>query len=422
MSDPQRLPELPGRPAPKRLGKTPLLIGLGAVVVLGIVPLGAVTYNIVKQRNQADVGPSDAGPASSGDVFAGAEGYTPAGDGAPVIDATARVPSPIREDRRATSTATNNRSQERQPDVHEQARLQAWQTYYQRLDDLKDKRRRDANDAMRADTAARHVQPQQGGQQAPDAGPQGGHPVPGQGLQLFQRPGQLYQGPVDAAGLYLAAAPVPPMSPYELKGGKTVIPFQTDQEIATGAAGQFTVTVSRNVMAYTSPDDILIPQGATLVGVYEDQTGAGDERMKTSLTKIVYPFTGNPHCPGGEELPLGSMPGADASGKAGFSDRVERHYGRIVGNAFINLIGGSATQAAGALGGSGAAALLAAQGGQAGQTALNQLATRQTGIGPSFETRFGYKGTLQLTKTIAFAAPWRPGFGFCGAGGTGGTP
>lgn len=226
---------------------------------------------------------------------------------------------------------------------------------------------------------------------------------------------------MNAAGLYLSTSPIPAQSPYELKGGISRIPFRLDQDISSDAQGQFTATVTKHVMDEISPgrDLILIPQGATLRGVYEDQLGYGSERLPIAITSITYPATGNPACPGREEMPIGSMPGADGSGRYGLRDKVDRHYGRLILNAAIIAAGGAATQLAqprgGSRGGFDVGSILAGQAALTTQQILGQTVQRDLNVKPTFEARAGLPGTLQLTKTIGFDAPWIPGRGFCGA-------
>ncbi|GAA0592596.1 hypothetical protein GCM10009416_33750 [Craurococcus roseus] len=422
--DPQRLAAVPGRPSPKRLGKLPIYIGIGVVTVVGLVPLGFVMREIIRDAQVSSATRLDAGPASPGDAIAAeATGFT-AAEGPPFIEAAASTPGPD-TNQRNTAAAGAGSSPQQPPDVHAQARLRAWENYYQQLAQLQDDRRRGAVEAMRADTAALAAQRQgqtggggqQQGQQRPGQPGQAGQAGPGQET----RPGDLYQGPVNAAGLYLSTSPIPAQSPYELKGGISRIPFRLDQDISSDAQGQFTATVTKHVMDEISPgrDLILIPQGATLRGVYEDQLGYGSERLPIAITSITYPATGNPACPGREEMPIGSMPGADGSGRYGLRDKVDRHYGRLILNAAIIAAGGAATQLAqprgGSRGGFDVGSILAGQAALTTQQILGQTVQRDLNVKPTFEARAGLPGTLQLTKTIGFDAPWIPGRGFCGA-------
>ena len=90
--DPQRLAAVPGRPSPKRLGKLPIYIGVGVVTVVGLVPLGFVMREIIRDAQVSSATRLDAGPASPGDAIAAeATGFT-AAEGPPFIEAAASTP------------------------------------------------------------------------------------------------------------------------------------------------------------------------------------------------------------------------------------------------------------------------------------------------------------------------------------------
>lgn len=399
--DPSRVAYVPGRPPPRRLGILPIAIIGGA----STVALGVLAWVLVSAAHQQQVNssapPTDLGSASPGGDFL-------TGDDPSIVRAASRISDPGSGASTPIDTPRTDRGANagnRPLDVHEQARLQAWQQYYANLAEMQDQRRRSRIDAMSASMAGQ--QPAAASSTAP--GGAGGTNA------TTQRPGTFDQGPASATNLYMATAPLPAQSPYELKRAVSVIPFRLDQDISTGAAGQFSATVTANVMDFASGNNILVPQGAKLIGVYEDGTNPADERMKVAVLSITFPATGNPYCPGGEEMPLGSMPAGDSTGKAGMSDQVDRHTGRRLFNAMIRGIGGAAPSLAGLAAGGGAgygpgqaiATQMAMQGGMA-------LSGNTTDPGPTFTVRTGFAGTLQLTRSIAFEQPWRTGMGFCG--------
>lgn len=406
-ADPTRLTPPPGsRIGPKRLGKLPMVLG-GVAALTMVTALAWVMFGVVREQQVAGSIAPDAVSADPGGDFLAGSAPAPA-----IVNVAARAPDPKpagpREAAATTSTATTTTPQ---LDVHQQARLRAWETYYSDRAQMESERRRTAMAAMSGDLSPTTGAGQQqgGGQaaaQAAQAGQQGG------AAAAAQRPGTMDQGPSSMGNLYLATMPVPALSPYELKRAISVIPFRLDQDIETGAAVQFSVTVRRHVMDYATGRHILIPQGSRIIGMYEDQTNAADERMKASLATIIFPPTHNAACPGGEELPIGSMPAADATGKAGFKDQVRHHTGRRIFNALIRAVGGASSSVAGLAGGYGPGQAIASQMAMQGSTAVTQ------GIrdpGPTFETRMGYEGVLQLTRSIAFEQPWVPGRGFCGS-------
>lgn len=396
--DPRSAPSRPApvRRNPRRLGYLPVVLGGGATVAV-VGALGWVLIGAVKEQQIAGSKAPDMTAAEPAAEFLSGEdpSLIRVSNAAPAI---AVREAPIDPGRPVESRQPGQLS------VEEEARRQAWMAYYQQRATLQDQRHRGRVEAMQGSMVLQR--PEQSGGGSP-----GAPPVPGQGgagAGPSQRPGTLDQGPATASSLYLATAPVSAVSRYELKRGVSVINFRMTQVISTGAAGQFTALVTKDVMDYETGNHILVPQGSHLIGVYEDTTNPDDERMKAAIVSITYPPTGNPYCQGGQELPLGSMPAGDASGMAGLSDQVDRHTGRRLYNAIIRAIGGSGA-AFGAMGYGPSGALMSQMAMQSG----NALAGNLRDPGPTFTIRTGFAGTLQLTKSIAFEQPWVRGMGFC---------
>lgn len=397
--DPSRLPSLPGRRQPRRLGKLAFFLSLGVLVAI-VGAFGWVFFGIIAAQEQQSAGsapPSDVASARPSDDLLTGDDPSLLNTSMPV---SAPVGAPVESPQAAPAQSGN-----RQLTVHEQARLQAWSSYYQQLAEQQQQRHRGKLEAMSAPMVS---EAQQVGGSGAAAAP--GVPGASPGTGATARPGTMDQGPANAANLYLATAPVPPISAYEIKSTVQPIQFTVDQDVESGAPGQFSATVKATVTDYATGNHTLIPAGARLVILYEDSTNPNDERMKAAVTKIIYPPTHNPYCPGGEELPIGSMPAGDSTGKAGMLDQVSRHTGRRLYNALIRAIGGTGPAIAGSFGNGAmqqATSQMSMQGGLALSGGLNDP-------GPTFTVRKGFSGTLQLTKTIAFDQPWQPGMGFCG--------
>lgn len=116
------------------------------------------------------------------------------------------------------------------------------------------------------------------------------------------------------------------ISPYEIKTG-TIIPGVMVSGINSDLPGQIVGQVSQNIYDTALGRFLLIPQGAKLIGVYDSRIVLGQNRALIAWTRIVFP--------NGKTLELGTMPGADGLGYAGFSDKVDNHYWRIFGNALL---------------------------------------------------------------------------------------
>jgi type IV secretion system protein VirB10 len=121
--------------------------------------------------------------------------------------------------------------------------------------------------------------------------------------------------------------------------------------------------------------------------------------------------------PDGSAVTLGAMPGADMGGYAGFNDKVNNHYLRIFGSAFLMImITGSMSYAVDSASSSiedntsrmqdEMASALAAQ---IGQTTM-RLLEKNLNIKPTMEIRPGYRFNIIVTKDVIFRgayAGWR---------------
>jgi type IV secretion system protein TrbI len=149
----------------------------------------------------------------------------------------------------------------------------------------------------------------------------------------------------------------------------------------------------------------LIPQGSRLVGTYSSSVAYGQERVLVAWQRIVFPD--------GKALDLGSMPGADSAGYAGFNDQVNNHYLRIFGSALMMSLvtaGVSYSQAnnQSSLDGTQSlrGALSEAVGQQLGQATANML-NKNLSIAPTLEIRPGFRFNVVVTKDLTFSKPYR---------------
>ncbi len=202
---------------------------------------------------------------------------------------------------------------------------------------------------------------------------------------------------------YLPEGRVGPKSPYELKAG-TVIPAIMVGGINSDLPGQILAQVRENVYDTATGRHILIPQGAKLVGTYDNAITTGQERVLVAWTRIIYPDASS--------LDLGKMPGADSAGLAGLKDRVDNHFWKAFGNALLMSVfsagvqisqGGGASSTNGMNAQQSIAAGLGQQLGQLGQ----EMARRNVKVQPTIEIRPGLHFTVMATRD-AVISPWRP--------------
>ncbi|MGX9431067.1 IncP-type conjugal transfer protein TrbI [Bradyrhizobium sp. LeoA1S1] len=125
---------------------------------------------------------------------------------------------------------------------------------------------------------------------------------------------------------YLPNKVVAPTSAYELKRG-SVIPATLITGINSDLPGRITAQVSQNVYDSATGHQLLIPQGAKLLGRYDSKMSFGQSRVLVVWTDIIFP--------NGATLQIGGMAGMDAEGYGGFNDQVDNHYFQVFGSAIL---------------------------------------------------------------------------------------
>lgn len=147
---------------------------------------------------------------------------------------------------------------------------------------------------------------------------------------------------------------------------------------------------------------LLIPAGAKLIGVYDNQVTRGQSRVLVAWTRIVYPDAST--------LELGSMPGADQGGYAGMKDKVNRHYWRVFGDAMMLSLFSAGIQLSQpnddtiGTGPTSQEIVAASIGQQLGQTGM-QITQQNLRIQPTLEIRPGLRFNVMVNKDIILR-PW----------------
>lgn len=120
-----------------------------------------------------------------------------------------------------------------------------------------------------------------------------------------------------------------PVSPNILQAG-SIIPAALITAIHSDLPGQITAQVTQNV--YDSPTGriVLIPQGSRLIGEYDSDISAGQNRVLLVWDRLILP--------GGRSILLDRLPGTDASGMAGLKDRTNYHWGDMLKAAAISTL------------------------------------------------------------------------------------
>ncbi|GLR55174.1 hypothetical protein KYK30_31385 [Shinella yambaruensis] len=201
---------------------------------------------------------------------------------------------------------------------------------------------------------------------------------------------------LDPTQTYLPHTRLPAISDKEVKAG-TIIPGVMIGGINSDLPGQIVGQVRQNVYDTASGQHLLIPAGARLVGTYDSTVTLGQRRVLVAWNRVIYPD--------GSSVSLDMMPGADQSGFAGFADKVNNHYWRIFGNAFMLSLfsaGIQLSQPDGPRDGGtyDSQQIMAAElGRQLGQLGM-EMSRRNMDIQPTLEIRPGYKFNIMITKDI----------------------
>ena len=197
-----------------------------------------------------------------------------------------------------------------------------------------------------------------------------------------------------------------PTTDYSIRAG-TVLPAVLISGINSDLPGQITAQVSQNVYDTATGKYLLVPQGTRLVGTYGSDVRYGQERVMIAWNRLVYPDN--------RVLDLGSMPGADMAGYAGFTDQVNNHWWKLIANAFlmsgvvaavsvsVNNDNNSASDSNKSSMSDEMRVSLASQFGEV----IGQVIQRNLTVSPTLEIRPGYRFNVTVTKDMEFERPYK---------------
>ncbi|ABQ54176.1 TPA: conjugal transfer protein TrbI [Legionella pneumophila subsp. pneumophila] len=197
-----------------------------------------------------------------------------------------------------------------------------------------------------------------------------------------------------------------PNSRFELRAG-SVIPGVMVSGISSELPGQIIGQVSQNVYDTATGKYLLIPQGTKVIGLYSSDVSFGQDSVLVAWQRLVFPD--------GKALDIGSMPGADNAGYAGFRDQVDHHYARIYGSALLmsGIVAGitysqntNQTNPYGYNQPTAGSVLSQALGQQLGEV-TSQMVSKNLNISPTINIRPGYRFNIIVIKDLTFKSPYR---------------
>lgn len=120
-------------------------------------------------------------------------------------------------------------------------------------------------------------------------------------------------------------------SPFTLMAG-SIITASLITSLNSDLPGMVIAQVTQNVFDSATGMNLLIPQGARLIGAYDSAVAYGQDRVLVVWRRLALPD--------GRSLKLDNMPATDGAGSAGLAHQVNYHTGRLAkGLAFSTLLG-----------------------------------------------------------------------------------
>ncbi|WP_020086023.1 TrbI/VirB10 family protein [Hyphomicrobium zavarzinii] len=122
-----------------------------------------------------------------------------------------------------------------------------------------------------------------------------------------------------------------PASPYQLMAG-TVIAASLVTGLNSDLPGFVIAQVTENIYDTVSGRFLLIPQGARLIGKYDNVVAFGQERALVVWQRILLPD--------GSSVVIDNLPASDTGGYAGLADEVDLHTWKLLkGVALATVLG-----------------------------------------------------------------------------------
>jgi len=199
-------------------------------------------------------------------------------------------------------------------------------------------------------------------------------------------------------GVYLNQPLIEPASPYQVMAGN-IIPSSLITGLNSDLPGFLTAQVRSNVYDSVTGRYLLIPQGTRIIGEYSSSITYGQNRALVVWNRLIFP--------NGRSITLEGMPGVDLSGDAGFKDKVNYHFMRLLGSAILGSVVATASDAAkdddpnsvlnNALSGTATTA----------DQTIQQIIKKQLNVQPTIEIRPGYKFNIVVLADMVLT-PYEP--------------
>jgi type IV secretion system protein TrbI len=203
---------------------------------------------------------------------------------------------------------------------------------------------------------------------------------------------------------HLRSVRAAPLSRYEIKAGWE-IPAVLEQNLNSDLPGELKALVTSNVYDTATGMYLLIPQGSRLIGQYDSRVSYGQDGVQVAWSRVVFPDA--------SAVDLDGMVGLDSHGNAGLRDKVDRHYGRLLGfsvltSMFTAAFTISQQRNQSVLTNPSVGQTAAGAVGQELSQTGSQITRRNLNVQPTIKVPAGYKFTVRVNRDILFEAPYEP--------------
>jgi type IV secretion system protein TrbI len=182
-----------------------------------------------------------------------------------------------------------------------------------------------------------------------------------------------------------------PVSPYQLMAG-TVIAASLISGLNSDLPGVVLAQVTEPVYDSVTGRTLLIPQGARLLGRYDNVVAFGQDRALVVWQRLILPD--------GSSVVIDNLPATDTSGYAGLADGIDLNTFQLLkGVALATLLGVASELSLGRSDNSLVNALLQATQ-QTGNRAGQRLVERQLNVAPTLTVRPGWPLRVIVHKDI----------------------
>ncbi|TPJ18933.1 TrbI/VirB10 family protein [Mesorhizobium sp. B2-7-3] len=182
-----------------------------------------------------------------------------------------------------------------------------------------------------------------------------------------------------------------PAAPSILQAG-SIISAALITGVRSDLPGQITAQVTENVYDSPTGQILIVPQGARLIGQYDNGVGFGQRRVLLVWNRIIMP--------NGRSIVLERQPGADSEGYAGLEDGVDYHWRELFKAAALSTLLSIGAESGSSSGESDIVRALRQGASNSTSQIGQQIVGRQLDIAPTLTIRPGFPVRVIVTHDL----------------------